>query len=156
MGTMTFLDDTINGVPGTGASSATVTVAPDGNGNYTFNPFATTGSFASTATVVDAAGPDNLTLRLIFSDAAGVAPGAGQRDAGRRARAWVHHPRPAPHRRRVRCAEHRLRAHAVPRRLPRDRRVPGRRVPYPDLDIGAGRQRIEVFAFFSKRRPVLF
>lgn len=79
MGTMTFLDDTINEVPGTGAGSATVTVAPDGNNNYTFNPFNTTGSFASTATVVDAGGADNLTLRLIFTDQAGDDAGDGMK-----------------------------------------------------------------------------
>ncbi len=79
MGTMTFLDDTVDGLPGAGAGAVTITVAPDGNNNYTFNPFNTTGSFVSTATVVDASGPDNLTLRLIFSDAAGDDAGDGMK-----------------------------------------------------------------------------
>ena len=79
MGTMTFLDDTVDGLPGAGAGAVTITVAPDGNNNYTFNPFNTTGSFVSTATVVDASGPDNLTLRLIFSDAPGDDAGDGMK-----------------------------------------------------------------------------
>lgn len=73
MGTLTFLDDTVNGLPGTGSSSATVILAP--GGNYTFNPFATTGSFAANAVVTDAGGTDDVTLRLIFSDPTGASDG---------------------------------------------------------------------------------
>ena len=51
MGTMTFLDDTVDGLPGAGAGAVTITVAPDGNNNYTFNPFNTTGSFVSTRAI---------------------------------------------------------------------------------------------------------
>ena len=71
MGTMTFLDDTVAGLPGSGNSTGSVTVTPDGNDNYTFNPFATTGTFASTALVSDAGGSNDVTLRLIFTDQVG-------------------------------------------------------------------------------------
>ena len=79
MGTMTFLDDTVTGLPGTGSSANTLVGAPDINNNYTFNPFATTGSFASTATVADAGGTDDVSLRLIFSDIGGDDAGDGMK-----------------------------------------------------------------------------
>lgn len=60
MATMTFGDDTVNNLPGTGLSTETVTI----NSAYTFNPFAA-------ATVADAGGSDDVTMRLIFSDPAG-------------------------------------------------------------------------------------
>ena len=80
MGTLTFLDDTIIGLPGTGSTTTSLIVAPDGNNNYTFNPFATTGSFAASAVVSDAGGTADVTLRLIFSDSAN--PGTDGNDDG--------------------------------------------------------------------------
>lgn len=65
MGTMTFVDDTILNVPGTGGT--TVTLNPGVGSPYSFNPFAG-------ASVSDSGGPDSVTLRLSFSD---VIPAGG-------------------------------------------------------------------------------
>ena len=73
MGTLTFLDDTVSGLPGSGSSSGTIIGVPDVNNNYTFNPFATTGTFAASAIVSDAGGTNDVTLRLIFSDGTSAA-----------------------------------------------------------------------------------